>query len=112
MGTCAPEISTWKERSLVRPEARGTLSHAGRQRVSERWGAANLNLLLVEHAQPLQVDHAGQALPEGQAVLADLPVEPVVGDQVDVRDPVGAGDRDVLPAALELHHLEWEMRAP
>lgn len=58
----------------------------------------DLNLLLVEHAQPLQVDHVGQALPEGQAVLADLPVQSVVGHQVDVRNPVCAGDRDILPA--------------
>lgn len=67
--------------------------------------AANLDLLLVEHPQPLQADHVGQALPEGQAVLPDLPVQPVVCHQVDVRDAVGAGDRDVLPTKLQLHHL-------
>lgn len=65
----------------------------------------DLNLLLVEHAQPLQVDHVGQTLPEGQAVLADLPVQPVVGHQVDVRDAVCAGDRDILSATFQFYYL-------
>ena len=59
-----------------------------------------LNLLLVKHSQPLQVQHVGQALPEGQAVLADLAVQSVVRYEVDIRDPVGAGDRDVFAPKL------------
>lgn len=64
-----------------------------------RW-AADLDLLLVEHAQPLKVDHIGEALAEGQAVLANLPVQPVVSHQVDVRDAIRAGDGDVFPTGL------------
>lgn len=56
----------------------------------------DLDLLLVEHPQPLQAHHVGQALPERQAVLADLPVQPIVGHQVDVRNPVGTAHRDIF----------------
>lgn len=38
-----------------------------------------LYLLLVKHAQPLQVDHVGQSLSEGQAVRSDLFVQTVIG---------------------------------
>lgn len=72
------------------------------KRDGQRW---YLNLLLIEHAQPLQVQHVGQALSEGQAVLPDLPVQPVVGDKVDICDPVGTGDGDVFPAKFQFDHL-------
>lgn len=65
----------------------------------------HLDLLLVEHAQPLQVDHVGQALSEGQAVGPDLLVQPVVGHQVDVGDAVCRGHGDVFPSEFQLHHL-------
>lgn len=67
--------------------------------------AGYLDLLLVEHAQPLQVDHVGQALSEGQAVGPDLLVQPVVGHQMDVGDPVGCGHRYILTTRFQLHHL-------
>lgn len=67
---------------------------------------AHLDLLLVEHAQPLQVDHVGQALSEGQAVGPDLLVQPVVGHQVDVGDAVGRGHRDVFSSGFQLHNLD------
>lgn len=64
--------------------------------VSKRQEAVYLNFLLIKHPQPLQVHHVGQALPESQAVLADLPVQPVVGYEVDVRNPICTGDRDIF----------------
>ena len=64
-----------------------------------------LDLLLVEHAQPLQVDHVGDPLAEGEAVGSDLLVQPVVRHQVDVGDPIGRGHRYVLPPQLQLNHL-------
>lgn len=67
-----------------------------------------LYFLLIKHPEPLEVDHVGQPLSEGQAVLPDLLVQPVVGHQVDVRDPVGAGDRDVLSTRLQLNHLQTQ----
>lgn len=80
------------------PSRRGWAVHAAS-------GAAHLDLLLVEHPQPLEAEHVGQALPEGQAVLPDLPVEPVVRHQVDVGDAVGTGDWDVLPTEFQFHNL-------
>ena len=65
----------------------------------------DLDLLLVEHPQPLQAHHVGQALPERQAVRADLPVQPVVGHQVDVRNAIGTGHRDVLPTRFQFNYL-------
>lgn len=60
--------------------------------------ATHLDFLLVEHSQPLQTHHVGQTLPESQAVRADLPVQPVVGHQVDIRNPIGTGHRDIFPS--------------
>lgn len=67
--------------------------------------AVYLYLLLVEHAQPLQVDHIGQALSEGQAVRPDLLVQSVVSHQMDVRYPVCGGHRNVFASQLQLNHL-------
>lgn len=67
-----------------------------------------LYFLLVKHSKPLQVDHVGQPLAEGQAVLPDLFVQPVVRHQMDVGDPVGAGDRNVLSTRLQLNHLQTQ----
>ena len=64
-----------------------------------------LDLLLVEHAQPLQVDHVGDALAEGEAVGSDLLVQPVVRHQMDVGDPISCRHRDVLSPQLQLNHL-------
>lgn len=66
---------------------------------------AYLDLLLIKHAQPLQVDHVGQTLSEGQAVRPDLLVQSVVSHQVDVGYPVGRGHRDVFSSKLQLDHL-------
>lgn len=67
--------------------------------------AVYLDLLLVKHAQPLQVDHIGQTLPEGQAVRPDLLVQSVVGHQMDVGYPVCCGHRNVFASKLQLNHL-------
>lgn len=67
--------------------------------------AGYLDLLLVEHAQPLQVDHVGQALSEGQAVRPDLLVQSVVSHQMDVGYPVCCNHRNVFPSRFQLHHL-------
>ena len=67
-----------------------------------------LDLLLVEHAQPLQVDHVGQALSEGQAVRPDLLVQSVVGHQMDVGYPVCGGHRNVFASQLQLDHLQGQ----
>lgn len=64
-----------------------------------------LNLLLVKHAQPLQVDHLGQTLSEGQAVRPDLLVEPVVSHQMDVGYSVCRGHRNIFASRLQLNHL-------
>lgn len=64
-----------------------------------------LDLLLVKHAQPLQVHHIGQTLPEGQAVRSDLLVQSVVCYQMDVSDPVRRGHRNVLSSQLQFNHL-------
>ena len=65
-----------------------------------------LDLLLVKHTQPLQVDHVGQALSEGEAVRPDLLVQSVVGHQMDVSDPVGCGHRNVFASQLQFDHLD------
>lgn len=67
--------------------------------------AAYLNLLLVKHPQPLQVDHVGQALSEGQAVGPDLLIQSVVCHQMNVGYPVCCGHRDVFASRLQLDHL-------
>lgn len=67
--------------------------------------AVYLDLLLVKHAQPLQVDHIGQALSEGQAVRPDLLVQSVVSHQMDVGYPVCCGHRNVFASKLQLNHL-------
>lgn len=64
-----------------------------------------LDLLLVKHAQPLQVDHISQALSEGQAVWPDLLVQPVVSHQMDVGDPVRRGHWNVFSSRFQLDDL-------
>lgn len=68
--------------------------------------AVYLDLLLVKHAQPLQVDHIGQALSEGQAVRPDLLVQSVVSHQMDVGYPVCSSHRNVFASQLQLNHLK------
>lgn len=65
-----------------------------------------LDLLLVKHAQPLQVDHIGQTLSEGQAVRPDLFVQSVVSHQMNVSYPVCCGHRNVLSSQLQFNHLD------
>lgn len=65
-----------------------------------------LNLLLVEHTQPLQVDHIGQALPEGETMRSDLLVQSVVSHQMDVGYSVCCGHRDVFAPWLQFNHLD------
>lgn len=64
-----------------------------------------LDLLLVEHAQPLQIDHIGQALSEGQAVRPDLLIQPVVSHQMDVGYSVCCSHRNVFAAWLQFNNL-------
>lgn len=68
--------------------------------------AVYLDLLLIKHAQPLQVDHIGQALSEGQAMRPDLLVQSVVSHQVDVSYPVCGGYRNVFSSHLQFNHLD------
>ena len=107
MGTCAPEINTWKKEQVpvIKPEAGPKKAFPAKKHPCPQAQEVDLDLLLVEHAQPLEARHVGQALPERQAVPADLPVQPVVGHQVDVRDPVGAAHRDILATRFQLNHL-------
>ncbi len=67
--------------------------------------AMYLDLLLIKHTQPLQVDHIGQALSEGQAVRPDLLVQSVVSHQMDVGYPVCCGHRNVFASELQFNHL-------
>lgn len=64
-----------------------------------------LDLLLVKHAQPLQVNNIGYALSEGQAVRPDLLVQSVVGHQMDVGYSVCCGHGNVFSSWLQFNHL-------
>lgn len=64
-----------------------------------------LDLLLVKHAQPLQVDHVGYALSERQAVRSDLLVQSVVSHQMNVGYSVRCGHRNVFASQLQFDHL-------
>lgn len=64
-----------------------------------------LDLLLVKHAQPLQIDNISQTLSEGQTVRPDLLVESVVSHQMDVGYSVCRGHRNIFASQLEFNHL-------
>ena len=66
-------------------------------------GGAHLQLGLVEHAQPLEVDDLGEPAHERAALRLQPVDEVVLRDEVDVPVPVRRRDLDALAAAHERH---------
>lgn len=63
-----------------------------------------LQLLIVEHLQPIERYHATDALLERETLSANLLVQLVIGHQVDVLDAIVIRHRDIGAARLQFVH--------
>ena len=61
-----------------------------------------LHLIEVEHLEHVHIDDTGNAALESHDLVVNLPIELVVGEQVNVLDLVVVGHWYVLAAGLEL----------